>query len=447
MKNIILWGCGKYGQYVFDRLQSDIKGFHVVGVASSDYAKHNLKIERGEVAFTNERLNKYVKKVYGYSDVKHMSDTGQIDGVIIAILDKSKYEKIEGILLSMGIVIYNLDELSRVSAGDLSVGSYEDDSGLFHVDILQDIWVQACPIPGNAFLFSYMMTKEKRILWESDRFLARSYFSWRTYPPIQDIEKSDFVIDKACFLLFFATDENYGHFIYACVSKIVQMEELGFDGKYLLYDSGFARGWMEIICKEWYISWDRIVWVQNDPQGRVFLIRQLHCIRNMSDYSKLTAHLLLKFSSRLMSARREHLTLDRRPRLLYVKRSNNRRLIGCDEIIERYGFVAIEPEKLSIEDQIKAFYQADVVLAPHGAGVTNCLFMRSGSYLIQTFGAGYVDTFFIEMIQRKGLRFRMVVAYKDFQQYGLDEDYTIHPTLLDMTIREVLDSWKIQGEE
>ena len=446
MKNIIIWGCGKYGQYVFDRLQSDVKGFHVVGFACSDNTKHNLKIERGEAPFKSESLNKYVKRVYSYSDVKRMSDTGQIDGVIIAVLDKSQRLKVEETLYVMGIVIYNLDDFSIVSANDLSIGSYEDDGGLFHVDILQDNLIQVYPFCGR-FRYSYMKTKDKKILWESDRYLADSHYPWMEYPPSQDAQKIDLAIDKACSLLFFGTDRNYGHFIHACVSKIVQMEELGFDGKYLLYDSGFAREWMEIICKEWNISKDRIVWVQNDSLGKVFLVRQLHCIQNINDSSKLTASMLLKFSNRLLSAHKKHLPPDRGPRLLYVKRGGTwtRRLLGCDEIIERYGFVVIEPEKLSVEDQIEAFYQADVVLAPHGAGVANCLFMRSGSYLIQTFSPGFIDMFFIEMIQQKGIRFRMMVAQKEYQEYAFNEDYTIHPTLMDVTIREVLDSLKQQG--
>lgn len=449
MKNIILWGCGKYGQYLFDRLQSDIKGFHVVGVASTDYVEYNRKIEGGEAAFAGGSLDKYVKKVYGYSDVKRMSDAGQIDGVIIAVLDKSQRLKIEETLFSMGVIIYDLKGPDRVSANDISVGSYADDSGLFHVDILQNIRLLIRPTFFGAFRFTYMMTEEKKILWESDRYLTHNQYPWTEFPPSQDAEEVGPVIEKACSLLFLGTDTNYGHFIYACASKIVQMEELGFNGKYLLYDSGFARGWMEIICNEWNISRDRIIWVQNDPQGTVFLIRQLHCVRNISDGSEFTAHMLLKLSNRLLSAREGYLSLNNRPRLLYVKRGGDwtRKLLGCDEIIERHGFVAIEPEKLSIEDQIKIFYQADIVLAPHGASITNCLFMRPGSYLIETFGAGFIDMFFIEMIRQKDIHFRMVAAYKENQQYDFDEDYTIHPTLLDMTIREVLDSLRQQGEK
>lgn len=445
MKNIILWGCGKYGQYIFDRLQSDIKGFHVVGVADSYNIQYNLEIERGEAAFAIEGLNKYVKKVYGYYDVKRMSDTGQIDGVIIAVMDRSQYRKIEETLYAMGIIVYDLKGLDRVSASEISVGSYRDEGSPFYVDILQNIWVEARPTLWGNFRFTYMITEEQKILWESDRLLAYTQFPWEDFPPSQDIKKIDLTIDKACSLLFLGTDRNYGHFIYACVSKIIQMEELGFDGKYLLYDSDFARKWIEIICKEWNISKERIIWVQNDLRGKVFLISQLHCIRNIADSSKQTAHMLLKLSNRLLSTE-ERLSPSSRPRLLYVKRSGTRKLLDCEGIIERYGFVTIEPEKLSIEDQIKEFNQADVVLAAHGAGVTNCLFMRPGSYLIQTFGAGFIDMFFVEMIKQKGIRFRMVVSQKDYQGYDFNDDYTIHPTLLDMTIKEVLDSLRQQGE-
>jgi capsular polysaccharide biosynthesis protein len=70
----------------------------------------------------------------------------------------------------------------------------------------------------------------------------------------------------------------------------------------------------------------------------------------------------------------------RRGRRIYVTRRNariGRRILNEEELTQaltRRGFETIAPESLSIADQIEHFYDAQLVVGPHGAGLTNLLF-------------------------------------------------------------------------
>ena len=71
------------------------------------------------------------------------------------------------------------------------------------------------------------------------------------------------------------------------------------------------------------------------------------------------------------------------PKLIYVSRQQEkrrrRRVVNNDALekcLKRYGFETIFCENLSFEEQMNLFYNADFVLGPHGAGLTNIVFCR-----------------------------------------------------------------------
>jgi len=78
-------------------------------------------------------------------------------------------------------------------------------------------------------------------------------------------------------------------------------------------------------------------------------------------------------------------------RRLFVSRSDARwrKVVNEAEImpvLERFGFQRILPGKLSLAEQATLFRDAEVVLGPHGAGLTNVAFMGPDTLLIELFG-------------------------------------------------------------
>lgn len=83
------------------------------------------------------------------------------------------------------------------------------------------------------------------------------------------------------------------------------------------------------------------------------------------------------------------------PTRLYISRQNatNRRIVNEAEIVEyleQIGFVKIDLESLSITDQAQLFAQAEVIVAPHGSGLTNAIFCTPSTKLIEIFSSNFV---------------------------------------------------------
>ncbi len=84
---------------------------------------------------------------------------------------------------------------------------------------------------------------------------------------------------------------------------------------------------------------------------------------------------------------------------IYVKRGNatRRRVINEAEVIdllERYGFQAVEMDNKTVKEQAEIFANAEAIVAPHGAALTNLLFEQSNTKVIEIFPHGYTNNCF-----------------------------------------------------
>jgi glycosyl transferase family 61 len=71
--------------------------------------------------------------------------------------------------------------------------------------------------------------------------------------------------------------------------------------------------------------------------------------------------------------------------------ANNRTVTNEAEVLTRLvarGFVALDPGRMSVVEQIRAFAAAPVIVAPHGAALANIAFASPGSAVIELFPAG-----------------------------------------------------------
>ena len=114
----------------------------------------------------------------------------------------------------------------------------------------------------------------------------------------------------------------------------------------------------------------------------------------------------------------EHRVRDRTGELVYVSRneSSMRRILNENDLLpglRDMGFNIISPGKLSLTEQIEAFRNARVVLAPHGAGLTNILFCRPNTTLIEIFPEGGVHgSAFLRIASQLNFNYYYVVGQK-----------------------------------
>ncbi|MBE9012439.1 glycosyltransferase family 61 protein [Pseudanabaenaceae cyanobacterium LEGE 13415] len=75
---------------------------------------------------------------------------------------------------------------------------------------------------------------------------------------------------------------------------------------------------------------------------------------------------------------------------IFISRSRavGRTIVNQDEVealLDRYGFKSYCLEEMSIEQQVSLFSKAEIVIAPHGAGLTNLMFAPSGTKVLEIF--------------------------------------------------------------
>lgn len=81
-------------------------------------------------------------------------------------------------------------------------------------------------------------------------------------------------------------------------------------------------------------------------------------------------------------------------RRLFVSRSdaNRRRLLNEDEllaVLEPLGFEAVSMSGRTVAEQAELFASAEAVVGPHGGALTNLVFCRKGTKIVELFGPRY----------------------------------------------------------
>ena len=78
------------------------------------------------------------------------------------------------------------------------------------------------------------------------------------------------------------------------------------------------------------------------------------------------------------------------PKRIWISRmDSSRRSISNEQevidFVEPFGFISVKLSSLSVLEQATLFNQSEVVIAPHGAGLTNLVFCKPGTKVIEIF--------------------------------------------------------------
>ncbi len=92
------------------------------------------------------------------------------------------------------------------------------------------------------------------------------------------------------------------------------------------------------------------------------------------------------------------------PERIYISRSRaeKRRILNEDQVIdllEKKGFVTVFLESMSVLEQATYFASAKVIVATHGAGLTNLLFAQPGTKVIEVFLKNGISNLYWQLCQ------------------------------------------------
>ena len=99
---------------------------------------------------------------------------------------------------------------------------------------------------------------------------------------------------------------------------------------------------------------------------------------------------------------------------IYISRNDSKKRRVANEIelvsfLESRGYKKIVLSEFSIDDQISIFRSANEIVAPHGAGLTNLVFSKSGSRVIELFPENHINKCFWAIAKRKSMKYEGLV--------------------------------------
>lgn len=126
-------------------------------------------------------------------------------------------------------------------------------------------------------------------------------------------------------------------------------------------------------------------------------------------------------------------------RRLYVTRGaarNNRSVVNESEVVgllEPMGFEVIDPVNMTVSDQIRAFSESRIVVAPHGAALAHLVFAPPGAAVVELFAAGCIVPDYWKMAGGvPGLEYRYLLGRGDERPRGRSQ-LLIRDIVVDLT--------------
>jgi len=205
-------------------------------------------------------------------------------------------------------------------------------------------------------------------------------------------------LDTACSLLNFRST-NYYHWM---TDSLLRLEGLEYYQRQtgrkptLIIDSNPPSWQTESLRLLGYEPDDYIPWNGSRLKVERLVIPSLR-LKQRSPSPSACRWLCQTMLNNLPNVASENLSFSSR---IYISRPKKvgRNVINEDEVMEAltpFGFVAYTLESMSFADKVRLFSKAEIVVAPHGAGLVHTIFAPQNLVLIEIFGYFIAAEYFL----------------------------------------------------
>jgi capsular polysaccharide biosynthesis protein len=176
------------------------------------------------------------------------------------------------------------------------------------------------------------------------------------------------------------------------------------------------------------ISTSRMVWCEGPRRVSRLVMPEMYLEGGFShpqDIALLRSLSASNFSRTKAAARGDKIYVSRR-------HTQRRRLEGEDlleQALAQQGFRMFYGEGLSFEEQVREFAGAELVVGPHGAGLSNLIWAQKPCTVLEIFRPDYVNDCFANLAIASGFDYHFVVSR--------DRSPHIDQTLIETILRRV----------
>jgi capsular polysaccharide biosynthesis protein len=135
---------------------------------------------------------------------------------------------------------------------------------------------------------------------------------------------------------------------------------------------------------------------------------------------------------------------EKRRKRIYISRAkaSYRKIVNEDSLLpllDKYGFTVIYSENLSVWEQIEVFANANAVVGPHGAGLSNCVFCPPYTPVLEIFSQHHHSNGYRLLFAATNLRhFYMIGETPDTSCPPIQENIYVDPEKFEMALKTLL---------
>jgi len=274
-----------------------------------------------------------------------------------------------------------------------------------------------------------VISPDGKLLWDvSVEFTQpdrHSVFSLRALPPLARIPGTTAVLTSS-------VSDNYYHWMFDVIVRFELLRLAGIEPDRYILNRG-VRPFQQETLRTLGIPQEKIMECRQDTH----LEAERLVVPSMSGYAMLPS----KWACETL--RRYFLTgpgiepaggYER----IYISRSraSNRRVANEHEVAEllkAYGFRFVSLESLPVSRQAAIFAAAQVVVAPHGAGLTNLVFCSPGTKVIELFSPDHSNDCYWYISRQMNLDYRYCIELRAGERTG---DVIVNPARLQIMLEK-----------
>jgi capsular polysaccharide biosynthesis protein len=278
------------------------------------------------------------------------------------------------------------------------------------------------------------MIEEFGLYWGTTRWSQHRMF-WHPFPqpPVE--------VSGLLGVLAGRGDFNYFHFLVEILPRLAILETEGVptpERWYVPLGQSFQR---EILELAGFLPQDGIV--DADAVPHVQAERLL--VPGLPDAFKRTPPWSVMFTRDRLRPPDVELVPGRRIYVTRGKQRHNRIVTNESEVVGTLaglGFEVVDPGAHSVAEQIRMFAEAECIVSPHGAALTNILFASAGASVIEILAPDYVDVGFWKLAAAiPGLNYRYLLGRGRRPRPGREEVGVMSDITVDLgALERALDS-------
>lgn len=212
-------------------------------------------------------------------------------------------------------------------------------------------------------------------------------------------------LERAAVFMAWGGNFNYGHFVLDCLPSLVALDEQGLLERFPPI-APRLKAWQR----------DLIAMAVGAPvrelRDNIVQIDAAVHATSMDHYLHGPGDLLARTRARILAAAPPPRTGGRR--LYFSRRGHSMRVMinegALEDALRARGFEIVKPERLSAAAQVQMMREADVVVGPTGAALTNALFAGAGTRIVEIQPENFTSQWVWAASRRAGAEWRGYVC-------------------------------------